>query len=418
MAGAGAVWVVYGKADDDTQDLAALTAAAGYRIDGLAAGDRFGRQVARVGDVDGNGAADFAAGGDFSARPLAPATPRSQAGEATIALMGDPLTKTALTSSATGDLEAGDTADLTATVTAPAGGAGAVQSGTVAFSRDGTPIAGCEAVAVDPADGTAQCQGVQFDTFGTYDVTAAYAGGDDYLDSTSDAVEHTVVEDSETTLGAPASLLAGETGTFEVAVEGASSGEPATAGTVALASASGPIPGCGAIALDASGEGSCSASFDAAGSVAVTASYVGTPTLRASDSAVATVNVNRPADPPDPGDPATAPRIAISTTVVRVDGDGDGALAEVSCGTGGGSCRLEAETTRLRIGKKRFEVAPDAPASVDAGATVAITLSLRGRVAKALRERGKGFVRLRLGAFSDAGGAIDAGQLTLKPERG
>ncbi len=28
------------------------------------------------------------------------------------------------------------------------------------------------------------------------------------------------------------------------------------------------------------------------------------------------------------------------------------------CGTGGGVCRLETETTALRIGKKRFEVAP------------------------------------------------------------
>lgn len=82
MSGAGAAYVVYGKADTAPLALAALAPEQGYRIDGLAAGDRFGRQVGAVGDVDANGAADFAIGSDFAAREG-----RVQGGEVRLALL-------------------------------------------------------------------------------------------------------------------------------------------------------------------------------------------------------------------------------------------------------------------------------------------------------------------------------------------
>jgi len=105
-AGAGSAWIVYGVADPTTlpagqpnlvpanaadttryQLLADLGDSAGTRIDGQTAGERLGRQVAAVGDIDGNGAGDVAFGSDFAAR-----LGRSNSGEMSIALLpGKPV---------------------------------------------------------------------------------------------------------------------------------------------------------------------------------------------------------------------------------------------------------------------------------------------------------------------------------------
>ena len=103
---AGAAYVVYGQADpgslpandaasglvpvnpaDTTRyvALATLTAAQGTRLAGATFGERFGRQVAGIGDVDGNGAADLAIGADFAIRHG-----RDRAGEVTVALLPGP----------------------------------------------------------------------------------------------------------------------------------------------------------------------------------------------------------------------------------------------------------------------------------------------------------------------------------------
>lgn len=100
---AGTAWLVHGVADPTTLpandgdsglvpvnaadrtryvSLARLTPAQGSRIDGQQAGDRFGRTVAGVGDVDGDGAADLAVGADFALR-----YGRVNAGEVTVALL-------------------------------------------------------------------------------------------------------------------------------------------------------------------------------------------------------------------------------------------------------------------------------------------------------------------------------------------
>jgi hypothetical protein len=193
MAGAGAVYFVYGKDDDATQQLSALGEDDGYRIDGLAAGDRFGRQVASLGDADGNGSADLAIGADFAARPLAPATPRAQAGEVTLALLGLPRTETTLEASRT-ELAAGETTDLTAAVDVPIDGA-AASAGTVAFRDGDATIAGCGSVPV-AGDGTAACAGVGLAT-GAHQLTAAYDGGDELTDSASEPLAVTVAAPPE-----------------------------------------------------------------------------------------------------------------------------------------------------------------------------------------------------------------------------
>ncbi|MDO8213783.1 choice-of-anchor D domain-containing protein [Conexibacter sp. CPCC 206217] len=100
---AGTAWLVHGVADPSTLPandadsglvpvnaadrtryvaLARLTPQQGSRLDGQQAGERFGRAVAGVGDVDGNGAADLAVGADMALR-----FERAGAGETTVALL-------------------------------------------------------------------------------------------------------------------------------------------------------------------------------------------------------------------------------------------------------------------------------------------------------------------------------------------
>jgi FG-GAP repeat protein len=88
--GAGSAWIVPGVKDPAvlpagatrTVELAALDA---LRIDGQTGGERLGRSVAGVGDVDGNGGPDVAFGSDFAFRHG-----RSDAGEVTVALLPGP----------------------------------------------------------------------------------------------------------------------------------------------------------------------------------------------------------------------------------------------------------------------------------------------------------------------------------------
>lgn len=105
--GAGRVWLLRGIADpatlparddgpsslvpananDHTRELelAALTPAQGSVLGGETAGERFGRAVAAVGDVDGNGVADVAFGSDQAHR-----RGRERAGQVTVALLAGP----------------------------------------------------------------------------------------------------------------------------------------------------------------------------------------------------------------------------------------------------------------------------------------------------------------------------------------
>lgn len=180
MSGAGAVYLVYGKTTTTPQSLAALTAADGFRIDGLAAGDRFGRQVAGVGDVDGNGVADFAAGADFATRPLPADTGLDRAGELLVALMGELATRTSVTAEPA-TLRPGDALTLRSATTI-AGGQPA-GAGTVTFRVDGVAVPGCADLPV-ASDGTASCA-TTAGAGGVHQVVAAYSGATRWAGSTS-----------------------------------------------------------------------------------------------------------------------------------------------------------------------------------------------------------------------------------------
>ena len=64
--GSGSSYVVYGSASASNLDLASLTTAQGFRIDGAAASDQTGSAVAGAGDVNGDGRDDVIIGARFA----------------------------------------------------------------------------------------------------------------------------------------------------------------------------------------------------------------------------------------------------------------------------------------------------------------------------------------------------------------
>jgi hypothetical protein len=171
FSGAGATYVVHGDPDAVTIPLATLPTTAGYRIDGTLNGDRFGRQVASLGDVDGNGVADLAIGADFAKRP--DAVTGDQNGEVTVALMGQLAATVEVTGPASAQV--GDEVTFSAAVAQPAAGGTEVATGTVAFRVDGAVITGCDAVAVTA--GAASCT-TTFTAGVTGPVEATFSGTD------------------------------------------------------------------------------------------------------------------------------------------------------------------------------------------------------------------------------------------------
>ncbi|CAN5627403.1 hypothetical protein BH10ACT1_BH10ACT1_19620 [soil metagenome] len=278
FSGAGAVYVVHGDPSAIVQPLATLAPTAGYRIDGTAAGDRFGRQVGALGDFDGNGVTDLAVGADFAARPAA------QNGEVTIALMGQ--LATAVTLAGPAGAVPGDEVAFTATVTKPAGDPAAVATGTVAFTLSGSPISGCAAVAVTA--GSATCTA----TFGSEvsgDVVASYSGTDLLQASDAPAAAFAVAKQATTT-ALSASEETPETGQLVqlLAVVTGPAAASAGGGTVAFASAGTAIPGCGSASVS-DGTATCTTSWNARGTYPVTARYSGTARLATSTSAARSI---------------------------------------------------------------------------------------------------------------------------------
>lgn len=174
---AGAAFVVHGSPTAIVQNLDAID---GYQIDGLAAGDRFGRQVAAIGDFDGNGTDDLAIGADFAARGGA------QNGEVTVALLGQLNTSTTLHTSETKPAT-GQTVFFLAGALDRSGQP--LTSGTVNLTDNGQPVPGCTRATV--SDGWAGCITAWSDR-GDHAMVASYAGTDHLAPSSSAATDLTV----------------------------------------------------------------------------------------------------------------------------------------------------------------------------------------------------------------------------------
>jgi hypothetical protein len=110
--------------------------------------------------------------------------------------VADTSTTTVLSSSAN-PAAAGSRVKLVATVAPAPGG------GTVAFSDGGTPLPGCEAIAVTGAPaGTATCEATPT-AAGTYVVVATYSGDTGYEDSSSAQLQQVVYEPITASLAPP-----------------------------------------------------------------------------------------------------------------------------------------------------------------------------------------------------------------------
>ena len=277
FSGAGATYVAFGAPDAITQPLASLPASAGYRIDGTAAGDRFGRQVGLVGDFDGNGVRDLAIGADFAARGGA------QNGEVTVALFGR-LTATIALDGPTA-VRPGEEATFSAAVAKAAGDPTPLAGGAVAFAVAGTPIEGCGAVPVSA--GVATCAAT-FDEEAAGDLVATYSGTPSVAGATSDPTPLTVAKTATTT-----ALLVSEpepaTGQVVQLLARVASGDAGVdVGRVAFRSGGGAIAGCGSVPV-VDGYASCSTSWSTRGTYDVVAAYAGTTQVAASTSPAATV---------------------------------------------------------------------------------------------------------------------------------
>ncbi len=134
---AGAGYVIHGKKDTQPQTVADLAPETGYRIDGLGAGDRFGRQVAAVGDFDGNHAAEFVVAGDFAVRDG-----RTQAGEVRVflgaAASADGLVAAAPLIRSADVVVVSPSGEVTTSLQCPAATAGC--TGTVSLHNASNPV--------------------------------------------------------------------------------------------------------------------------------------------------------------------------------------------------------------------------------------------------------------------------------------
>lgn len=276
-SGAGATYVVFGAPDAVAQPLASLSASAGYRIDGTAAGDRFGRQVGLVGDFDGNGVRDLAIGADFAARGGA------QNGEVTVALFGRLASTIALDGPSA--VRPGEEATFSAVVAKPAGDPSPVASGTVAFALAGAPIAGCGAVPVSA--GTATCT-TTFPAEAAGELVATYSGTPTIAEVASAPAALTVARTATTT-----ALLASEqepaTGqVVQLLARVTAGGAGVDVGRVAFRSGGTAIAACGSVPV-VEGYASCSTSWSTRGSYPVEAAYSGTAQVAPSTSPATTI---------------------------------------------------------------------------------------------------------------------------------
>nr|WP_243848718.1 hypothetical protein [Lysinibacter cavernae] len=206
LSGAGGAWVVFGKQSTETVELVEIPLAgavpdasvdsngklAGYRLDGHAAGDRFGRQVAGIGDMDGNGVNDVVIGGDLGIRNTL-----QQSGEVTLALMGARAVTASLAANASA-VENGAPVTLTTDVVA-ATTRGSAFGGTVTFFRDGTAVDGCDALPLDlsgaPFSASIDCVDSDTSAAGAHTYTARFDSADAlWADATSGEVAVTVGE--------------------------------------------------------------------------------------------------------------------------------------------------------------------------------------------------------------------------------
>ncbi len=165
--------------------------------------------------------------------------------------------------------------------------------GTVAFSFNGNPIAGCPSAAVN-ASGKATCT-VSSLPANTYSVKATYNGDTNYSTSTSTAISQ-VVKPLAATLAlaaAPNPSNVDDGVTFTATLTAAAVTPVPPAGTISFLINGAPSTDCPAVAVNASNQASCKTQFLLAQSNVVSATYSGDGNFVAATPASVTQKVNK-----------------------------------------------------------------------------------------------------------------------------
>lgn len=413
MSGAGATYIVFGKTAGTVQNLATLTDAEGYRIDGLKAGDRFGRQVGSIGDFDGNGVRDVIAGADFAARG------GTQNGELAVLLMGKLNTTTALL--APTSARPTDDVDLTATVTKQAGDQTPLATGTVSFTLGGTAIEGCSTLPVE--DGAATCS-TAFDSEVAGDVVATFDGTSALKASASAGSALTIVKGSTTTAlqSSLTDFKPGQLVQLGASVADAES-NPVTAGTVKFLSDGEAIAGCKAVALS-EGDAVCTTTWSSRSEPEVTAEYSGTKAIAGSASGAQTLAVGVTSVIK----PAASPRLTYGTNSAAVTGDinGDDATGTVEVRKGNavlGRATIAYGEFSIRVGAKVLAPGSHTLSLVYSGDSknraatrnIAVTVAKASSKVTVARSRSslKGSQRLTVKIAVSASGVVPAGKARI-----
>ena len=185
----------------------------------------------------------------------------------------------------------GQSVTFTGTVAASAPGSG-TPTGNIEFLQAGVPVAACggaTGVAVN-GSGVATCA-VAFSATGTYAMTATYLGSANFSTSTSSAVSQVVNKAATTTtLGSSVNpSVTGQSVTFTGTVAASAPGSGTPTGNIEFLQAGVPVAACGGatgVAVGGTGQATCSVTYNATGTTAVTAVYLGDANFSTSTSPV------------------------------------------------------------------------------------------------------------------------------------
>jgi len=290
--------------------------------------------------------------------------------------------------------------------------------GTVEFAASGSPVTGCEAVAVNTGNGTASCT-TTFFMAGAESVTAVYSGNGGYSSSSGSLSGLSVDAASTlTVLSSPASAVVGQPVTY-VATVGAvapSSGVPG-GGTVEFVGGSGTLPGCAAVALNTStGTASCTTMYaTSAGSpYTVDASYSGNHDYLASASSILSETITESPTPtsalpaaskPAVVDQGATPTASVTIAAQRAIVAANGALSvELTCSGApcGGSLTLRS-TVEKTTGRGKHKKTKRSAVTIGAAAFSASGL---GSESVSLTLNASGLRLLEQGHYKLAGTAV------------
>jgi Big-like domain-containing protein len=270
---------------------------------------------------------------------------------------------TTTTLSPTASAPGGSPVTFTATVTPSPIGDGA-PTGTVEFTSDGTPIAGCTSQTPSASPPfTATCTTSALAAAGSpHSIVATFAGDADNQVSTSPAVSQQITAAPTTTTliaSPPNSSVFGQSVTFTATVTGDGGG------TVAFQDGATTLSGCGAKALSGSGPytATCTTSALAVGSHSIVATYSGDTNFTGGASMALIYAVNQAptttalaASPPNSS--VFGQSVTFTATVTGGDGGGtvafkDGATTLAGCGakalSGSGPYTATCTTSALAV---------------------------------------------------------------------